>query len=70
METITLHDIHGTSILSGTDSGGSQWVQFTVDYFADQLDGECCICSAILESGWLCLDGAEEVCDSHVEFAP
>lgn len=42
------------------------WVHFVVDYFAEQLPGECCICGAELESGYLCLDGGDEVCSEHV----
>ena len=42
------------------------WTQFEVDYFAEQDDGECAICGEILTSGWMCLDGGEEICDEHV----
>ena len=68
METITLSDVTGISRKSGGDDSGSVWEQFEVDYFAEQNDGECCICHAILGTGWLCLDGGDEVCNSHIEF--
>ncbi len=68
METIKLHGIEGISRRSGTDEHGCQWVEFTVDYGAEQEDGECCICGKPLSSGWLCLDGGDEVCDKHVEL--
>lgn len=67
-KTIILHDIEGFARKSGTDQHGNQWIEFEVDYFADQLPGECNICNAELETGWLCLDGGEEVCDSHISF--
>lgn len=65
-ETIILSDVEGISRLSGTDQHGARWTQFEVDYLAEQVPGECCICGATLESGWLCLDGGDEVCDEHV----
>ena len=67
-ETIILHNMHGLGHKTGTDEHGNQWLEFEVDYFADQMPGECCICSAELETGWLCLDSGEEVCESHVTF--
>jgi hypothetical protein len=66
METITLHDVDGIARLSGTDENGCSWTQFEVDSFAEQLPGECCICGEELWDGWMCLDGGDEVCDSHV----
>lgn len=66
-EKIVLHDIEGFARKSGTDQHGCQWIEFTVDYGALEEDGECCICGATLTSGWLCLDGGDEVCDKHVE---
>lgn len=68
-EMIRLTNIEGFSVLSGKDSAGADWKQFSVDYLAEQLPGECAICGAILESGWLCLDDGEEVCDEHVLIA-
>ena len=69
MDTIIkLHDIIGISRLNGIDCHGNHWTQFEVDYLADQTDGECVICGAVLSSGWMCLDGADEVCDKHVQY--
>jgi hypothetical protein len=65
-ETIILHDIEGISCKGGTDQHGCQWVEFTVDYGAEQEDGECCICGETINSGWLCLEGGDECCDEHV----
>ena len=65
-EKIQLHDVTGFARFSGTDESGNQWIQFEVDYMAQQEDGECCICGKILDHGWLCLDGGEEVCADHV----
>jgi hypothetical protein len=65
METITLHNVVGISRLSGRDDSGCEWIQFEVDAFAEQEDGECSICGSDLSEGWLCLDGAEEVCAKH-----
>jgi hypothetical protein len=61
-----LTDIEGSSRLSGTADNGTKWIQFEVDYLAEQTDGECVICHAILSSGWMCLDGGEEVCSEHI----
>ena len=68
METIRLKNIEGIARLSGTDEHGNVWLQFEVDYLAEQESGECCICEVELVEGWLCLDGGEEVCDKHVIF--
>ena len=67
-EKIKLHDIGGVSRKSGNDDDGNKWIQFEVDYNAEQEPGECSICGAELESGWMCLDGGEEVCDDHVDM--
>ena len=63
-----LTDIEGISRLSGTADNGSKWIQFEVDYLAEQTDGLCSICGNILSSGWMCLDGGEEVCSEHIEL--
>jgi len=63
---VYLENVTGISRLSGTDTQGNSWVQFEVDYFADQSDGTCVICNKEISSGWLCLDGGEEVCEEHV----
>ncbi len=68
-ETITLQNIEGFARKSGTDKQGNKWVEFEVDYLAEQLPSECTICEAEIEFGWTCLDGGEEVCHHHVEFA-
>jgi len=68
-EIIKLRDIQGIARLSGTDENGNVWTQFEVDYMAEQEDGECCICGARLETGWLCSDGGDEVCNKHVEWS-
>lgn len=65
---IKLHDIQGIARHLGTDEEGCTWIQFEVDYFAEQEAGDCSICGKMLEEGWMCLDGGEEVCDSHVEW--
>ena len=69
METIkVVDDGQGIARKSGTDPNGCKWIEFEVDAFAMQEAGECFICGAEIESGWLCLDGGEEVCDEHVDF--
>jgi hypothetical protein len=68
-ETVILSDVEGFSRKSGTCQHGCRWIEFEVDYFADQLPGVCDICGETLESGWLNLDGGEEICSEHVEFA-
>lgn len=68
INTITLTNVEGISRISGTDEHGNQWITFEVDHFAEQLPGQCAICDAELEAGWLCLDGGEEVCDHHVSL--
>ena len=65
---IKLTNIQGISRLSGTDDNGNEWIQFEVDYLAEQQDGECTKCQAILTSGWVCMDGGEEVCSDHIEL--
>ena len=68
MESIGLKNIEGIARLSGTDEHGNTWLQFEVDYLAEQEAGECCICGKVLEEGWLCMDGGEEVCYGHITF--
>ena len=63
---VVLTDINGISRLSGVDSNGSSWIQFEVDYFAEQENGECFICGEELSYGWMNLGGNEEVCDEHI----
>ena len=52
----------------GVDQLGNTWIEFNVDYLAEQLPGICAECGIEIESGWLCLDGGDEVCDGHVEL--
>ncbi len=67
-ERIKLHDVQGIVRRSGTDEHGNEWVEFEVDTFAEQEPGECSICGETLHDGWVCLDGGEGVCSSHVEY--
>ncbi len=67
-DPIVLHGVEGIVRKFGTDAHGNVWIQFEVDFFADQNLGECSICGASLASGWQCLDGGDEVCDSHIEY--
>lgn len=68
-ERVILSDVEGSARKSGVDQHGNQWTEFTVDYGAEQEPGTCCICGAEIESGWLCLNGGDECCAEHVEFA-
>jgi hypothetical protein len=68
METIRLYNVVGFARKSGTDDHGSEWLEFEVDGFAEQEPGMCSICGAEIESGWMCLDDGQEVCDQHVEY--
>lgn len=65
---ITLHNVEGIASKSGMDSAGNLYIDFEVDYFAEQMDGECAQCGAVLSGGWMCLDGSEEFCYDHVRF--
>lgn len=67
-ELIVLTDIEGISRLSGTAENGAKWIQFEVDYLAEQTEGECSICRKSLVDGWMCLDGGDEVCSSHIKL--
>jgi hypothetical protein len=64
---IRLHDLDGVDTFTGTDDDGRVWTQFIVDALAEQEPGVCAICGTTLQSGWQCLDGGEEVCDTHVQ---
>ena len=68
MADITLTNIEGIARLSGTDGDGNKWIQFEVDYFAEQTDGICVICGKDLSTGWMCLDGGDEVCSIHISI--
>jgi hypothetical protein len=67
-ETLLLRNLEGSARKTGTDQHWCVWTEFRVDYLAEQEDGECCICGRTLSAGWVCLDGAEEVCDEHVRI--
>lgn len=67
-KVIKLHDVEGFARKSGIDQDGLTWIEFEVDYFADQEPGECSICGKEIEDGWLCLDGGDEVCSKHVKI--
>jgi hypothetical protein len=64
-ETITLHDVEGFARKSGTDEHGNMLTEYNLESLEDGPD-TCGICEAEIEGGWLCLDGAETVCDVHV----
>ena len=72
LETIYIAEQGGTAIpfhcaASGIDRSGALWVPFE----SDREDfGGCSICGAEVESGYLCLDGADEVCTEHVQIVP
>jgi hypothetical protein len=65
-EQIVLHNVTGFARRSGTDEHGCQWLEFDCDYGALEEAGECVICGKRIETGWVCLDGGDEACDSHV----
>mgnify|MGYP003148104174 CR=1 FL=1 len=67
-ERIYLHDRIGITTFSGIDRDGNTWIEFVVDYFAEQVDGECAICGETLSQGWMCLNGGDEVCSSHIKW--
>ena len=50
--------------LSGMDENGVVWIQFEVDVLAHLA--ECSICQRPLDHGWVCSDGGETVCASHI----
>ena len=68
METVKLTNIEGIARKSGIDDDGCEWIEFDTDYFAEQEPGVCAICGATIESGWMCLDGGDEVCSEHVTY--
>ena len=63
---IRLHNVEGEDLFTGTDDDGLVWSQFVVDTMAEEAPGTCAICSATLQTGWHCIDGGEEICDTHV----
>ena len=67
-DEVVLHDVEGIARKTGVDRHGATWVEFEVDYLAEEQPGTCAICGAEIESGWMCLDGGEEICDDHVRY--
>ena len=55
-EKVILSNVEGFTRKYGTDQHGARWIEFEVDYLAEQTPGTCAICGVTLESGWLCLD--------------
>lgn len=66
MEKIYLTNVDGIAKLSGIDENNCTWVEFEVDFFAEQEPGICAICEKEITSGWLCTDSGEEVCSEHI----
>ena len=81
---VILHDVQGFARKSGTDRAGLAWTEFEIDAFATdcecegdecdfdtcpRLSFECGICGERNGSGWMLLDGGDEVCEKHVTFA-
>ena len=45
------------------------WVEFDIDYLALEEEGVCWVCGKkIIDSGFRCLDGGDEVCYDCVEI--
>ena len=72
-EVIELTDVERFGRLSGTDANGCHWVQeeydcglgdenTPVDEFGDG-GHECDACGAVVQSGWILLDGGEFFCN-------
>jgi len=73
LETIYIAEQSGTAIpfhcaASGIDRSGALWIPFNNDRL--EWDGECSICDAEIENGYLCMDDANEVCAEHVQIVP
>ncbi len=76
---VNLYNVEGIARLSGYDSNGNAWTQYTLDpfcsdpgddgevYGADYGD-ECGNCGVEMFSGWLCLDGGDTVCSECVDI--
>ena len=54
--------------LRGQDELDLSWIEFETDWFAGESPANCSICGEEITAGWLCLDGGEEVCASHVNL--
>jgi hypothetical protein len=68
--TVVLHDVQGIARHSGECRNGLQWIEYELDTFTmdEPTPDTCSICDAEITSGWLCLDGGETVCASHVSY--
>jgi len=67
--TLRLYDVDGIARLSGFDRDGNAWTEYTLEPFDDgPMTDECADCGAEITLGWLCLDGGEVICASHVEI--
>lgn len=67
--TLLIHsDGQGISRKSGIDTYGCTWVEVEVDAFAEQTDLICSECETVTDTGWLCLDGGQERCNSCIDF--
>jgi hypothetical protein len=67
-KALHLTDIQGFMRLSGVDEYGNHYIQFEVDYMAEQEIGECSLCGEKMDSGWLCLDGGDEYCNQCISY--
>ena len=52
--------------LSGIETNGNTWAQFTAEALGESVPGPCAICGQVITMGWLCLDTGEAVCNGHV----
>lgn len=68
-QPVVLCDIQGIATLTGVDQYGLTWSSFYVDYLAEQVDGVCSICGSEISTGYMCMDGGDEVCNDCVRFA-
>jgi hypothetical protein len=60
------HKGGGIAKLQAVDQHGCTYVQFMVDYFAQEQNGECHDCGKEIAAGWLCLDDSTEYCSDHI----
>jgi hypothetical protein len=65
--TVVIPVADGIARLSGLCTNGLMWTEYNLEPYDDgPISDTCSICDAEITSGWLCLDGGEVVCDSHV----
>lgn len=57
----------GIAKKSAEDEHGLSYMKFNVNWLAGEEVGYCNICETAIEEGWLCLDGGEVYCYTHVE---